>query len=723
MLKKKLTFEILLIIILIPLFYLISSQDYLLFHTIVELISIIVAFSLFSIAWNSRQFSRNNYLLFLGISFFFIGSIDLLHTISYKGMNIFLNYDSNLPTQLWISARYLESISLIAASYFIKKKFNINLLLTVYFLVFIIINFLIFNRLFPVCFVEGVGLTVFKKVSEYIISIFLLFALWRAIKLKDYFLQRIRWMIYLAIIFTIFSEIAFTFYISVYGLSNFIGHIFKLISFYLIYKALLVTGLKQPYKMLFNELHESESRYRKAQEIGLVGNWEFNIKTKEFWGSDEAKRIYGFDPEIKNFPADEVYQRVIEKDRVHQALVDLIEKEKPYDLEFEIISQNSDHKKTIHSIAELEKDNSGKPSKVSGVVIDITKSKQAESALKDSEARFKSLTNDVLDNLEVGVFILSSEFKIVWINRTIENFFGIRRDQVLGKDKKQLILEEIQNIFEDPDAFKQKVFATYENNKYIEKFTCVIKKSADLQPRILEHYSQPISEGLFQGGRIEYYYDITKNKQAEAKITNLLQEKEILLREVHHRIKNNMATIISLLKLHSREIASESARAALQDAIGRIRLMKVLYDKLYRSDNFQEIESQSYFIPLIKEIIAVFPKSENVEIVNKVQNFTINAKLVLPLGIIINELIANIMKYAFQDDTNNQIIVQATKEQDLAKLVIQDNGVGLDQDSLKHSEGFGHQLIEMMTDQINGKIDIENGNGTKFILQFKCVLD
>jgi PAS domain S-box-containing protein len=125
-------------------------------------------------------------------------------------------------------------------------------------------------------------------------------------------------------------------------------------------------------------LRLSESRYRKAQELGKVGNWEYNLKTAEFWGSDESKKIYGFDPDKDTFSTEEVESCIIERERVHQALVDLIENGKPYNLEFDIITKDTGKIKPVVSIAEIEKDGAKNPVKISGVVHDITDRKQAE---------------------------------------------------------------------------------------------------------------------------------------------------------------------------------------------------------------------------------------------------------------------------------------------------------------------------------------------------------
>ncbi|MEA1895588.1 MAG: PAS domain S-box protein [Euryarchaeota archaeon] len=147
--------------------------------------------------------------------------------------------------------------------------------------------------------------------------------------------------------------------------------------------------------------------------------------------------------------------------------------------------------------------------------IDITDRKAAEDALLESEGKYRSLMNDVLDTSDIGIFILDNEFKIVWINRSTERYFGLKREDVIGKDKRQLIRKRIKDIFEDPETFEQKVFATYDDNNYIENFECRVLPDEKRKEYWLEHWSQPIQSGLYKGGRIEHYSDITERKAAE----------------------------------------------------------------------------------------------------------------------------------------------------------------------------------------------------------------
>jgi len=146
------------------------------------------------------------------------------------------------------------------------------------------------------------------------------------------------------------------------------------------------------------------------------------------------------------------------------------------------------------------------------------KVKERTEKLRESEGRYCSLIDDVLDTSSIGIFILDSDFKVVWINSATEKYFGLKREDVIGKDKQQLIQLKIKNIFEDPVTFRQKVFATYRNNTYMENFECHVLAEGDREERWLEHWSQPIKTGLYKGGRIEHYSDITERKQAEKTI-------------------------------------------------------------------------------------------------------------------------------------------------------------------------------------------------------------
>ena len=151
-----------------------------------------------------------------------------------------------------------------------------------------------------------------------------------------------------------------------------------------------------------------------------------------------------------------------------------------------------------------------------------------EMKLRESEEKYRTLIDDVLDTSDVGVFILDAQFRVVWINEATENYFGIKRKDVIGKDKKNLVLEHIKFQFEDPEGFDRKVLAAYENNTYIETFICHMLPGKNREERWLEHWSQPIRSGLFKGGRIEHYTDITRLKKAEDQLKKSRERYKII---------------------------------------------------------------------------------------------------------------------------------------------------------------------------------------------------
>jgi len=238
--------------------YITSLYSYLLFHSLAEMFSIIIACAIFMIAWNSRRFLEHDYLLFIGIAYLFVGGLDLVHTLSYKGMGVFPGTDANFPTQLWIAARYLQSISLLLAPLWIRRKLRVNSMLLACGMVVALLLWAIFSsQVFPDCFIEGQGLTPFKKISEYIISFMLGTAIILLLPWRKEFDPAVFHLLIGAILASIVAELAFTLYVSVYGFFNLLGHLLKVVAFYLTYKALIETGLVRPYDLLFRNLKNS----------------------------------------------------------------------------------------------------------------------------------------------------------------------------------------------------------------------------------------------------------------------------------------------------------------------------------------------------------------------------------------------------------------------------------------------------------------------------------
>ncbi len=219
--------------------------------------------------------------------------------------------------------------------------------------------------------------------------------------------------------------------------------------------------------------------------------------------------------------------------------------------------------------------------------------------------------------------------------------------------------------------------------------------------------------------RDELVREIELRKAAEKEIKYQLKEKETILKEVHHRIKNNFASIVSLLSLQAQSTSTIEVQSALNDAIGRVDSMQVLYEKLLLSDNFQTTSVKEYLDNLITDIVNLFLDNIDIAVDKQIDDFQLDPKLLVPVGIIVNELLTNIMKYAFSDRTSGSIEIIVKENQKNIILIIQDNGKGLPEGfDLDIQEGFGLMLIRMLCEQLKGNFIIENKNGTRCTLEF-----
>ena len=250
--------------------YILSRSDYLLFHSIVELLGVAVAFSIFVISWNARRFLSSDYLLFVGIGFLFVSILGAIHTLSYRGMGVFSDFEpTNLAAQFWISARYLQSLTLVLAPIYIHRRLNINVAFSIFGVATAVIIFsVLIWQIFPTTFVVGNGLTPFKIASEYIISGILLGAIFMLRRHRDEFAPNVFTYLTVAMVVNIGAEMAFTLYTDAYGFFNAVGHFLILVSIYFIYKGIIETGLSRPFDLMFHQLKLSEERFEeRANEL------------------------------------------------------------------------------------------------------------------------------------------------------------------------------------------------------------------------------------------------------------------------------------------------------------------------------------------------------------------------------------------------------------------------------------------------------------------------
>ena len=214
----------------------------------------------------------------------------------------------------------------------------------------------------------------------------------------------------------------------------------------------------------------------------------------------------------------------------------------------------------------------------------------------------------------------------------------------------------------------------------------------------------------------------TLDKKVEEKtkeISKSLEEKEILLKEIHHRVKNNLALTISLLELQEDEIEDEKTKKVLIDIIERIHTMELLHRKLYESPNLNKISLKSYVIDLIEAISQTYDKQKKVNISFDIRNIDLDIETAMPYGLILNELVTNAFKYAFKNQKNPKLQITISKQEDeKILLIVKDSGKGLTGDfSRIANETLGLRLINMIVKyQLMGNITYEYESGAKFII-------
>jgi len=211
-----------------------------------------------------------------------------------------------------------------------------------------------------------------------------------------------------------------------------------------------------------------------------------------------------------------------------------------------------------------------------------------------------------------------------------------------------------------------------------------------------------------------------KRERVEEKLKESLKEKELLLREVHHRTKNNLQTISSLLSLQVSNTDNRQAIRVMQESQNRIKSMSLVHEKLYRYGDLSKIDIREYMETLAHELFGLYGvNSNNVKLMIKIKDIRFGIDTAIPCGLIANEILSNSLKYAFPENKKGKILIELKKNKGKFFFSIMDDGVGLPKEvDLKNTKTLGLQLINTLTDQLGGNIKLDSRNGTQFMITF-----
>ncbi len=459
-------------------------------------------------------------------------------------------------------------------------------------------------------------------------------------------------------------------------------------------------------KRMEEALKINEQRFKKAQEIGNVGNWEYNVKSEEFWASDQAKRIYGFPIDADSFTTEEVESCIPERERVHQALVDLIQNDKPYDLEFDIIASDTGTRKTITSIAELEKDSDGKPLKITGVIQEITRRRKTENRLKESQSRLAI----AIEGANIGTWewelksgkVFTNDFwikKLGYEPENLPNKIDWWRAQVHPDDQKssgELMKQHLEGKTDIYDAVVR-VKTKAEDWIWVQDKAKVVEWDDDAKPLKVSGVHIDISKNVLHERKIE-----EQNEEYEVLNEELMQTNEDLvfakeraeeanrlktefLHNMSHEIRTPMNGIMGFSGLLNEPDMTDEKRKYFTRIIQNSskQLLRIIDDILEIStlETKQEkiLESEFYLNDLIMELFAVFnlkAKEQNIPIhLNKSlkdeQSLIISDKTRLIK--ILDNLLENALKYTHEGFIEFGYSIEGEN----LILYVKDTGIGI----------------------------------------------
>ncbi len=349
-----------------------------------------------------------------------------------------------------------------------------------------------------------------------------------------------------------------------------------------------------------------------------------------------------------------------------------------------------------------------------GIVRDITERKLAEEALQESEEKFRLLFETAKDAIfwadtKTGLILRCNKAAELLLEKEREEIIGCHQSELHPPEK----LEDYRELFKKHVTDKGELGIEMQ---VINKSGAIKDVSVTASVTIVGE--QHIIQGIF--------HDITERKRAEEKIKANLREKEVLLKEIHHRVKNNLQVISSLLNLGARDIKDPQAQRVFTDSQNRIKSMAFIHEKLYRSKDLSRIDFSDYVRDLLDTLLVTYAKaSRHVYPVLDLCELRLELDQAIPLALIINELISNALEHAFPDEREGRITVSLKQMgQKKCALSIADNGVGLpDGLDILDTKSLGLQLVHMLCDQLKAKLELVNHRGAEFRIEFPVITE
>jgi PAS domain S-box-containing protein len=439
-------------------------------------------------------------------------------------------------------------------------------------------------------------------------------------------------------------------------------------------------------------LAASERDMARAQAMAQLGSWRFDLDTGIVTGSDQAHRIYGVDQGdltieyVQSLPLAEY------RPRLDAALKALVEDGTPYNVEFKIRRPSDNTVRSIHSVAEYDAEHR----RIVGTIHDITERKQMEEQTWELRERLQK----IIDNSPLVINELDANGHYVMVNETTCTLLKTTKERLTGQHLTDVLPPETASIFQ---ARIDHMAATREQMIFDD--TLLI----DGQERIFRTVLFPIyRHGDSRPSMVGMAYEITKEMR-------LLEEKDFLMKELNHRVKNNLAMVASLINLKDSESATD-----LSDIRHQIEAIGLIHEKLYQSESVAEICLRNYINDLLDTVFSSFT-ARPVTIEVDIDDFRVSAKIAMPLGLIINEIATNAIKHGFTCEDEARFFVKMDKDRQNGEyeVILSNTGNPFpDEVDLGNPQTLGLRLISALTVQLGGTINLRRAPHPAFTIRF-----